>query len=242
MIMFLFIGSSVFAVLDLRFTTSITQTPNPVGGEQTVTFSVNWKNFGAAVDNLKVIGGVGQMTLLEKTYAHVDSAEPQKNETFSWTAGQGAVDAWFILDPDKTCGDSNYANNKVWMSVNISGGSAGTPNITVTDCKTEPAKYKSGDTVLFRFTIKNTGTAPSPVPTYAHIEFDNVFQKQILVPAMGPAWANSYTFSYVVKIPSKVAIIVDATSLVAESNENDNKCEKSFKHFFIGTPKAIPKM
>jgi subtilase family serine protease len=214
--------------LDLKFTTAIAQSPDPANAGNTVTFTVSFKTFGGAVDNLKVTGGVDGANIYERTYSHIN-ADLQRTDSFTWTATAGSHTVWFELDPAHTCGDSNYSNNRIEKAFTVSGGSPGQPNLTVTGCVTEPSKYNNGDEVLFRFTIKNIGDAQAPVPSYADIMLDSTLRSHILLPAMGPGWTNDYTFSYTVKIPSTVTITADSTSLITESNENDNSCKKTFK-------------
>lgn len=119
--------------LDLRYMNTITMTPNPVAAGSSVTFSVNWKNFGGAVDNLKVIGGVDGTQILLKTYPHLDAAIPQKTESFSWTTTAESHTAWFEIDPDQTCGDTNYSNNRIEMQFTVEGGSSSGLNVFQTN-------------------------------------------------------------------------------------------------------------
>jgi subtilase family serine protease len=224
----------VLAALDLRFTTTITQSPDPANAGNTVTFTVSFKTFGGAADNLKITGGVDGAGIFERIYSHIN-ADSLRTDSFSWTATAGSHTVWFDLDPAHICGDSNYSNNRIEKAITVSGGSPGQPNLTVTGCVTEPTTYKNGDEVLFRFTIKNIGDAQAPVPSYADTMIDSTLRNHIVVPAMGPGWTNDYSFSYTVKIPSTITVTVDSTSVVTESNENDNSCKKSFKLFRIGT-------
>jgi subtilase family serine protease len=218
--------SSFFAygALDLRFTTAISQSPASPSTGDSVTFTVSYRALGAAVTNLKITGGVDGTSIFSRTYASI-GADAQRTDSFTWPATAGSHTVWFELDPAHTTGDSDYSNNRVEKSITISVGG---PNLTVTNCVTEPSTYKNGDTVLFRFTIKNIGTAQAPVPSYAAIMFGSTLRDEILVPAMGPGWTNDYTFSYTVKIPSTVTITTDYTAVVAEGNENDNSCKKIF--------------
>jgi hypothetical protein len=70
--------TSIFAAaaLDLRFTTAISQAPDPASTGDTVTFTVTFISDGAIVNNLKLLGGVDGMKIVDKTFAVLLMAAP----------------------------------------------------------------------------------------------------------------------------------------------------------------------
>lgn len=216
-----------FAALDLRFTTDITITPDPANTGNVVTFSVNWKNFGAAVDNMNIQGGVDGATLLNYTYAHLDSGVPQETKTFTWTATGGSHTVWFELDPAHTCGDSNYANNRVEKTFTISGGSTDKPDL-VPSVTITPAVLKEGTAMLLAITVKNTGNAAS-VPCNGILKEDGVQTESDTIPAISVGGKWTATVARTVKCNSKYEIIVDTANSNDESNEANNIWTKTMR-------------
>jgi hypothetical protein len=230
----------VLAALDLRFTTAISQSPDPANEGDTVVFTVTFKTFGGAVDNLKITGGVDGTNIFERTYSHINADLP-RTDSFSWIATAGSHTVWFELDPAHTCGDSNYNNNRVEKAITVNFGAIvppdinihAKPNLTVTDCHVEPSTYKNGDEVTLKFTIKNIGDAPTT--SLSLVEYKNYNMTQSLgertwgMPPVEPGYTYTYVFNYWVIIPSVIKITVDTTNLNAESIENDNTCSIIFK-------------
>lgn len=117
---FLFSSMFIFGALDAKFTTAIAHTPDPAAAGNEVTFSVSFKNFGAAVSNYKITGGVDGAKIFERVYASI-AADKVKTDSFKWTAAAGDHKVWFELDPEHKSGDSNWANNKIEKTIDISG-------------------------------------------------------------------------------------------------------------------------
>jgi hypothetical protein len=117
-VILLFSSVLVLAALDLKFTTAIKEQASL---SKIKSFSVSFKTFGGPVDNLKITGGVDGGAIYHRTYAHID-ADTQKTETFTWTPSAGTHIIWFELDPKHTCGDSNYANNRIEKTITVKDG------------------------------------------------------------------------------------------------------------------------
>jgi hypothetical protein len=111
------------AALDLRFTTDISQAPDPATAGNSVTFTVSFKTFGGPADKLKITGGVDGAGIFERTYSNIN-ADLQRTDTFTWTATAGPHTVWFVLDPSHTCGDSNYRNNRIERAITVGSGIA----------------------------------------------------------------------------------------------------------------------
>jgi hypothetical protein len=167
------------AALDLRFTTAITQAPDPASTGSTVTFTVTFKTFGGAVDNLKITGGIDSSKIFERTYAHVN-ADLQRTDSFTWVAAAGSHTAWFELDPGHTVGDSNYGNNRIEKAFTVSGTPVTItklpekivitspppaiikPDLIIQSLEIIPATPHVSDTAMMRVIIKNIGTSEAP--------------------------------------------------------------------------------
>jgi hypothetical protein len=122
LVAFLVSGLFIFAALDVQFVGAIKQAPDPVAVGSEVTFTVSFKPVGGAVTNFKIIGGVGEPQIFERTYANI-GADVTRTDSFKLTIPNNdrTYFAWFKLDPDKTSGDSNYANNIITKAISVSG-------------------------------------------------------------------------------------------------------------------------
>jgi subtilase family serine protease len=217
----IFLCSSVLALaaLDLRFSTAISQSPDPANVGDKVDFVVSFNTFGGAVDNLKIIGGIDGATIFTRTYAHID-ADKQRTDTFSWTATAGAHTAWFELDPDHTAGDSNYANNRVEKAFTV-GSVQGKPNLLL-NIDYNPKSFDAGDSVTFTITVTNNGDAAS-VPCKMTIKQGTVVMQELNVPIIAAGGTSpSQNYSWTAVCDAIIKIQVDSNSQNIESNENDN--------------------
>jgi subtilase family serine protease len=131
---FLFSSMFIFGALDVKFTTTIAQTPDPAAAGNEATFSVSFKNFGAAVSNYKITGGVDGTKIFERVYASI-AADKVKTDSFKWTAAAGDHKVWFDLDPEHKSGDTNWANNKIEKAFTVSGGQTVKPIVKQPDKK-----------------------------------------------------------------------------------------------------------
>lgn len=218
-----FCNAVSFAALDLRFTTDISMVPDPANAGNLVTFSVSWKNFGAAVDNMNIQGGVDGMTILNYTYPHLDSAVPQETRSFNWTATAGTHTVWFELDPGHTCGDSDYTNNRVERIITVGGSADLKPDLRIGHIGVSPAIFKSGSSVVLTFTVMNTGEAAS-APCKLNISkgLGNLAFAVIDVPAI-EAHGNVYvTYQWKVDCGIDLRAIVDPTNEIEEANDSNN--------------------
>lgn len=228
-----FVSLSIFsfAALDLRFTNAITMTPDPATAGTIVTFSVNWKNFGAAVDNMNIIGGIDGLQIFSQLYDHIDSAVPQKKETFSWAATAGDHTVWFELDPSHICGDSNYSNNRVEQTITI-GTSTQTnkPNLTV-GAVYNPTQVLNGADITFTATVTNNGNASSNPCKLGLSEFGAKL-KEYDIPALMPGQMSTINAVWKancgVNCNVYVQLTADCTNLNDESNESDNYWLKTY--------------
>jgi subtilase family serine protease len=249
----IFLLSSVIAIaaVDLKFTTAISQAPDPAIAGNAVTFTVSFKNFGGAVDNMKITGGVDGAGIFERLYAHINT-DLQRTDSFTWTATAGTHTIWFELDPEHVQGDSDYSNNRIEKQITISSSqNPNMPNIihikpnsgdsptmshdfpllSKPNLKIEVAYnsegLKCGGKVNFYIKVKNTGNAATPSGFEYHIY--NLGNLVSIVPC-SPLEAGG-----VIALESGDAMllcdtnctstwkfIIDPTDYVSESDENDN--------------------
>ena len=218
----IFILSSVIALaaLDLQFTTAISQSPDPASAGGSVTFTVAFKTFGGAVTNLKIIGGDDGADIFERTYAGI-AADKVRTDTFTWTATAGSHTAWFELDPDHTCGDSDYSNNRVEKALTVGGGPAGQPDL-VPVVTYNPATFAAGNTVTFSIRVNNNGTAPSNACQMTVKREGATIQTINLaaIPA-GNHLDKSYAWAAECGTPL-IVIKADSNNANTESNEDNN--------------------
>jgi hypothetical protein len=217
--------SGIFALaLDLRFTTAISQAPDPAAVGDTVTFTVSFKTFGGAVTNFKIIGEVDGCGNFERTYASI-AADKVRTDSFTWTATGGSHTVSFELDPDHTCGDSDYSNNRIEKAIIVSGGPAGQPNLKPVISYT-PANFSAGQAVSFSYKVENTGTVASVA---CQMEMKkgatHVYTFEVPVIAAGGHWNTVHPWAAECDAP--LSIKVDSNNANAESNEGDNTWSKT---------------
>jgi subtilase family serine protease len=236
-VIFLFSSVIALAALDLQFTTSISQSPDPASAGNTVTFTVSFKTTGGAVTNLKIIGGVDGTQLFTRTYASI-GADLTRTDSFSWTATAGSHTVWFELDPGHTCGDSNYANNRIEKSITVGGGSpAGKPDLTVT-AFFFPSKPKANDDVNFDIIIYNSGNAISKMCELQFMQDGSIIATKTVpgIVAAGGKIPNlnhchiKHTWKAV--CGALIEIKVDSNNVNAESNEGNNSWSNKMKCAF----------
>jgi len=231
-----FLLCSVFAsaALDLQFTTAISQSPDPASAGNVVTFTVSFRTTGGAVTNLKIIGGVDGTQLFDRMYASI-AADKVRTDSFTWTATAGSHTVWFELDPGHTCGDSNYANNRIEKAVTVAGGTpAGQPDLTLT-AFLFPSKPKANDDVNFDIIIYNSGNAMSKMCELQFIQDGSVIATKTVpgIVAAGGKIPNlnhchiKQTWKAV--CGAQIEIKVDSNNVNAESNEGNNSWSNKMK-------------
>jgi len=114
--------------LDLKFNSAIAIAPAAPSAGVNVTFSVNFKPSGAAVDNLKCTFGIDAAQIGERKFAHIN-AEAPRALSFTWVATAGTHKVWFKLDPENNTGDSNVQNNLIEKTFSVSGSGGYISNI-----------------------------------------------------------------------------------------------------------------
>jgi subtilase family serine protease len=235
-VILLFSSILALAALDLTFTTSISQTPDPATAGSAVTFTVSFKTIGGPADNLKITGGVDGSGILERTYAHIN-AGLQRTDTFTWTATAGSHTVWFELDPMHTCGDSNYSNNRVEKAITVGGSNSGNSNadraLTVKSFAAKPdlvpvvtyspAHFTAGDTVVFSIQVNNNGVAASTDNVMRLRKAgDALVYTQIPVIAAGGHWDYTYSWTAECDATHPIILELDPYNACKESNENNN--------------------
>jgi len=224
----IFLLSSViaFAALDLQFTTAISQSPDPAGVGNVVTFTVSFKTFGGPVDNLKITGEVDGCGNFERTYAHIN-ADLQRTDSFTWTATAGSHTVSFELDPDHTCGDSNYANNRVEKAITVGGGGpAGQPDLAPV-VTYAPTNFAAGDVVAFTIRVNNNGTAAS-VASQVQVKKGATVLHTGNIAAIAVIGGHlNDTYNWTAECDTALTIMVDSSNTNIESNEGNNTWSKT---------------
>jgi hypothetical protein len=217
--------SSIFALaLDLRFTTAIAQAPDPATGGASVTFTVAFKTFGGAVTNLKITGGVDGVGIYERTYASID-ADKIRTDAFAWTATGGSHTIWFELDPDHTCGDSDYSNNRVEKAIIVGGGPTGQPDLALVVNYT-PTNFAAGDAVTFSIKVNNNGTVDSNACQMTVKKGGTTIQT-INVAAIPAGNHLDKSYAWTAECNAVIEIKVDSNNANTESNEGNNTWSKT---------------
>lgn len=218
----IFLFSSVFAsaALDLKFTTTISQSPDPVSAGTNTTFIVSFRTSGGAVTNFKIIGGVDGTQIFTRTYASI-GADITRTDSFKWAATAGNHTVWFVLDPNKTQGDSNYQNNRIEKVISVSGGPVGQPNLKL-NVTYSTAAFIAGDPVTFNLKVNNDGTADSAA---CEMQFKNgasVLQS-FSVPLIASGGQINKTYVWTAVCNATLSAKVDSNNANTESNEADNE-------------------
>jgi subtilase family serine protease len=227
-VIFLLSSVLVLAALDLRFTTAISQAPDPANVGDAVTFTVTLISDGAIVNNLKLIGGVDGMQIVEKIFAGI-AAGGTRTQNMTWTATGGAHTVWFELDPGHTQGDSNYGNNRIEKAITVGSGSSELPDLTV-KAAYEAVNFKEDDTITLHIYVSNTGdTWSSPCKLFLVHTEANIGYASFDVPQVpnGSIWNTNYDWK--VDCGAPLMLLVDAQQKVAELNEDNNTWKKTMK-------------
>jgi hypothetical protein len=235
-VILLFSSFLAFPALDLSFTTAISQIPDPATAGSSLTFTVSFKTFGGAVDNMKITGGVDGTGILDRTYTHIN-ADLQRTDTFTWTATAGSHTVWFELDAMHTCGDSNYSNNRIDRAITIAGSNSGSnsdkaltrispffkrPDL-VPVVAYSPTSFTAGDTVVFSIRVNNNGaSASNDCMIRLRKAGDALVYTQIPVIASGGHWDYTYNWPAECDATHPMILEVDPYDASKETNEGNN--------------------
>jgi subtilase family serine protease len=223
------------AALDLAFVGSITHSPDPASMGNTLTLTASFRTNGGAVTLLRVLGGIDGTAFLDRTYANIE-ADKTRTDSFTWTAAPGWHTVWFELDHSQSCGDSNYANNRIEKSVWVDSGEL--PDLTVRAAYDDP-NIKEGEMLNLAIYVSNIGDKWSaPCRLVLRNAENNVIYAPFDVPKVpnGSIWYTS--FDWKVICGATLKLDVDVLKTVAESNEDNNSWTKNIKcgHIMIDHP------
>jgi hypothetical protein len=166
-IFFLAISALNISALDLKFNSGITKSPETFNAGDVVTFTVNFTSQGGTVTNCKITGGVDATQIYERVFASIPDGA-NRRVSFTWTAVGGSHTAWFELDPDHTCRDSDYGNNRVELAVSTrvvfemapvfmeAHVAVFKPDLVITEAKFTKDTSRN-DKFFYRFKFKNQG-------------------------------------------------------------------------------------
>jgi hypothetical protein len=212
------------AALDLRFTTAISQVPDPASVGGAVTFTVTLISDGAIVNDLKLIGGVDATQIVEKIFAGIADGGT-RTQNMSWTATAGTHTVWFELDPDHLKGDSNYGNNRVEKVITLGGGPAGQPDLAPVVTYT-PTDFAAGAAVAFTIRVNNNGTAAS-VASQVKVRQGAVDKHTGNIAAIAVGGHANDTYNWTAVCDAVMTVIVDSSNTNTESNEGNNTWSKT---------------
>jgi subtilase family serine protease len=219
----IFLFSSVFAsaALDLQFTTAISQSPNPASVGNPVTFTVSFRTTNGAVANLKIIGGVDGAQLFERSYASI-LADKVRTDSFTWTATAGNHTVWFELDPTHSCGDSNYANNRIEKVITVGGAPGNKPDLYISSVTNSPTKFSAGDPVTLTIKVANKGTADSPASDLFMKDQNGKVLMTYPIPGIPQGGQFEHSIVWTGLCDTVLTIKVDTLKKADESDENNN--------------------
>jgi subtilase family serine protease len=176
----------------------------------------------------QVVGGIDGVELFSQASPALLMTKNQAF-SFSWTATPGNHNVYFEIDPNKTAGDLDYANNLAESKFTIAGGPTPPPpprgqqpNLVIKNVTWNPQTFTQNDTLNVSFQVVNTGGSEASI-SYAKAEICGTTVGSSSIKALQPGDSDNITFSGMVSsCPAKVIIWVDTSNDVAESNENDN--------------------
>jgi hypothetical protein len=146
---------STLYALDLRFSGSMSMSPETPSVGDTITFSVNFISQDGAAANLKVIGGVDGAEVYERTFANVPSGAT-RTISFTWPSTAGGHTAWFELDPDRSLRETDLTNNRI--EIRFNGGAPLTADLTVSSVRLTHDE-SNPNKMFYTVKFKNLGDA-----------------------------------------------------------------------------------
>lgn len=251
LMMFLFISLFSFAALDLKFTSAVAMSPGDAKAGDTMTFSVSFRPEGAAVSNLKVIGGIDGVQKYERVFASV-AANGTRTCSFTWTATAGSHKVFFTLDPLHTAGDSSYSNNGIekQFAVTDDENVQFDPKIPNSEKKRKINFDIFSKDALFRFKpdlivsqptwspleepkcnkkwrmwvkVKNVGQKMVPKNFKIAISVQGILASEMeLGSGLQPGNEIGYYFDWYIINDAYVRIVADFYNVIDESNEENN--------------------
>jgi subtilase family serine protease len=201
----------------------ITWDPEVVAVGDNVTFTAVVKNQGSgkALDSRAIcyIDGQFQGFL---NYDAIDSGE-EASATLEWKATEGPHTISVVADDDNKLAESNEENNKLNKTMPVIPA-----DLTINSITWSPEDPSVGDTVTFTVNITNQGSGRASSFYVAHYVDDVQLNSTSLTGLDAGASVND-TYNW--KVENGVHVfraVVDASSIVAESNENNNESSVKF--------------
>jgi subtilase family serine protease len=251
LLLFLLMSVFSFAAVDLKFTSAVTMSPADAKAGDTMTFSVSFRPEGAAVSNLKVIGGIDGAQKYERVFASIN-ADGTRTCSFTWTATPGSHVVFFTLDPLHTTGDSSYSNNRIEKQFAVTDveNAQFDPKIPNPEMKRKINFNIFANDALYRFKpdlivsqpawspleepkcnkkwrmwvkVKNVGQKMVPKNFTIAISVQGILASEMeLGSGLQPGNEVGYYFDWYIINDAYVRIVADFYNVIDESNEENN--------------------
>ena len=214
---------------DLAFTSmSLSKSSATTAEAVTINFTVKNKGNGASnATKAAVYDGSTKLGVFQ-----LDALGAGKSKTYSYTVAAGKLSAGthnlkVKLDASATIQESNENNNEATRTLTVT---AGLPDLAFNGMTLSKSSVTTSEAFTVSFTVKNNGKSASKATRTAL--YDGTTKLQVIdMAALGAGKSATYSFN----IPGgklaagthNLKIMLDASSSVKESNENNNSATRT---------------
>lgn len=192
----------------------------PARGD-TVTISGQISVSRGDVANLRVIGGMDETTILDRTFAALHAGETRR-VSFTYTARPGSHNYWMNIDPDNVSGDVSPTNNLARGGFRVADPLS-RPDLHIwwSSFSVVPTRFYAGDAVTFHVAFGNIGTAAAG-PFAVGIRSGGAIVARQRFDGMAAGATTTVDLSWTAACNEDNALVVDCDNAIAEPNEEDN--------------------
>lgn len=220
-ILAMFLAAAPLAAVEIDWSVLPSHSPAEPARGDTVTISGEISVSDGDATNLRVIGGMDETTILDRTFALVRSGETRV-VSFTYSARPGSHNYWMNIDPDDVSGDVSPTNNLARGGFRVADPLS-RPDLHIwwSSFSVVPTRFLAGDPVTFHVGFGNIGTADAG-PFDVGIRSGGVIVARQRIDGMAAGANTTVDLSWTAACNEDNALVVDCDNTVAEPNEEDN--------------------
>ena len=228
-ILFMAMATAFAVAVEINWSVMPSHSPAEPARGDTVTVSGQILVSGGDVTRLRVVGGIDETTIMDRTFAVVNDGET-KNLSFTYTARPGSHNYWMDIDPDNVSGDASPHNNLTRGGFRVSDPLS-RPDLHIwwSSFSVVPTRFFAGDAVTFHIGFGNIGTADAG-PFDVGIRSGGVIVARQHFDGMAVGANTTVDLAWTAACAEDNAIIIDCDHTLTEPNEEDNTLDDDRVH------------
>ncbi len=215
------LAAAPLAAVEINWSVLPSHSPADPARGDVVTISGEISVSGGDAAHLRVIGGMDETTILDRTFALVRSGETRA-VSFTYTARPGSHNYWMNIDPDDVSGDASPTNNLARGGFSVADPLS-RPDLHIwwSSFSVVPTRFLAGESVTFHVGFGNIGTADAG-PFDVGIRSGGAVVARRHFDGMAAGGTTIVDLAWTAACNDDNALVVDCDNAVAEPNEEDN--------------------